>query len=90
MLSVSLGSVVGSAKHLAVAFCSSSIFAPSLHVVGFHLRQSPYLVLVGIMPDSTQRTVANMILTCLCRLAAVHSPLSVLIKHAHIQKPCIL
>ena len=72
------------AQHLAVFNTCSTALAPCGHVVGIHVLQVPYLVMIGIVTDGTERAVALALLLGRCRLPGIDGLLCRLVEHADI------
>ena len=80
-LSIALSPIVCLAKHLAVALVGSSALAPRLYMVGIHILYSPNARAVGIVTNGAQRTVACACRTGIGGLAAVDTPLNVVVEY---------
>lgn len=52
-LSVSFGSIMCLAKHLAILYVCSTALTPSRYVVGIHIFDIPNLGVIGIVTDGT-------------------------------------
>ena len=57
MLSITFGSIVGNAEHLAILGQTSAAFAPCGDVVSVHFGELPYLALIRTMANCTERAI---------------------------------